>query len=547
MKILGLVLVLALLVPNVISSTILKVPAVTNNNQGVITQIEVSITKTPKLVITGAKTIGDQTIYSSLVAYLIAQLVTGSSKFGVNINFLSPSDDVNGPSASALITTAIIALRNEKYMNNSITMSGMINPDMTVGPIGGLNQKILAAKTSNITAFLVPWSEFQAYSKSEPSLLPIYTIFQSYNYYTGSKIALKQINLSQLLFKQAYLKLYNYYLNISQNKSIGEVSQYAEKGMFYIASSLLLAKIVDFFERESVQNSTKALLELNKAKSLINKLSFPNFTSASIMTIDSIITALDRYRESNYFLTQAEHYFNEGNFSGSLFYSDLAILYFNITLSWLNLITNSGQQINLSLLSYKALSIASLVLNYLNSLSASSPQIMNYLSNNMSLAYRYFDNKNYLFSIYYSYKVIYYSILLFHEAFGEIPSKELDLNLINISNFLSSHLQVVPPSIAGFTSYSLYLINANQTFPAFNILEEAISRLLIYDSYIKNVSLNYSANSSLVPITNSTSNQSTANNLVFSNQIYLFILTLLVIILIPIIPLWEEIKREKNM
>jgi len=63
---------------------------------------------------------------------------------------------IGGPSAGAVMTAATISLLNGYNMSNKTVMTGMINPDGSIGPIGGIQQKIDAAYSVGATRFLIP-------------------------------------------------------------------------------------------------------------------------------------------------------------------------------------------------------------------------------------------------------------------------------------------------------------------------------------------------------------------------------------------------------
>ena len=63
---------------------------------------------------------------------------------------------IGGPSAGAIMTVATIALLENWEMSNKTIMTGMINPDGSIGPIGGIPQKIDAANSVGATHFLIP-------------------------------------------------------------------------------------------------------------------------------------------------------------------------------------------------------------------------------------------------------------------------------------------------------------------------------------------------------------------------------------------------------
>jgi len=63
---------------------------------------------------------------------------------------------IGGPSAGAVMTLATIALLENWTIADDIVMTGMINPDGSIGPIGGIPQKIDAAASVGATRFLIP-------------------------------------------------------------------------------------------------------------------------------------------------------------------------------------------------------------------------------------------------------------------------------------------------------------------------------------------------------------------------------------------------------
>jgi uncharacterized protein len=63
---------------------------------------------------------------------------------------------IGGPSAGAVMTVATISLLENWEISNKTVMTGMINPDGSIGPIGGIPQKIDAANSVGATHFLIP-------------------------------------------------------------------------------------------------------------------------------------------------------------------------------------------------------------------------------------------------------------------------------------------------------------------------------------------------------------------------------------------------------
>jgi len=63
---------------------------------------------------------------------------------------------IGGPSAGGIMAVATISLLENWEMDNNTVMTGMINPDGSIGPIGGIPQKIDAANSVGATHFLIP-------------------------------------------------------------------------------------------------------------------------------------------------------------------------------------------------------------------------------------------------------------------------------------------------------------------------------------------------------------------------------------------------------
>ncbi len=72
---------------------------------------------------------------------------------------------VDGPSAGMLTTVSMLALLRGKKLRKSTTVTGTINPDGTMGPVGGIEEKMSGAKKAGLKRFGYPTSS----SSSEPS------------------------------------------------------------------------------------------------------------------------------------------------------------------------------------------------------------------------------------------------------------------------------------------------------------------------------------------------------------------------------------------
>lgn len=95
---------------------------------------------------------------SARLAAMVASDVLGidqrSYDFYYIIDVTSPI--IGGPSAGAALTVATVAAVKNWTLKSEVVMTGMINPDESIGPVGGIPFKLEAAAAKNATVFLIP-------------------------------------------------------------------------------------------------------------------------------------------------------------------------------------------------------------------------------------------------------------------------------------------------------------------------------------------------------------------------------------------------------
>jgi len=137
------------------------VPAVDSEGKGVATVLKVGIKPGDGKVLVDVNNIlfWLDTQQSIQTAKRVAEEVTkvDLSKFDLiysleNIN----ASVVEGPSAGAALTIATIAAIEGKELTTKVMITGTINPDGSIGPVGGIIPKAQAAKEIGATTFLVP-------------------------------------------------------------------------------------------------------------------------------------------------------------------------------------------------------------------------------------------------------------------------------------------------------------------------------------------------------------------------------------------------------
>mgnify|MGYP000512908645 CR=1 FL=1 len=138
--------------------------AVDQEGRGVALKLEV-FTRTGKgnvLIDISGNILYDETVQESmLIAVAVAQEVTKRSLVNKDLYFrlINPFEVtavVGGGSAGAAMCMAAIALLTGKTVKPNVAITGTIKPDGTIGRVGGLRAKALAAKAAGITILLVP-------------------------------------------------------------------------------------------------------------------------------------------------------------------------------------------------------------------------------------------------------------------------------------------------------------------------------------------------------------------------------------------------------
>jgi ATP-dependent Lon protease len=130
---------------------------------GEILNVDVTImTGAQKLTLTGQ--LGEVMKESAQAA--LSYIRSNAKRFGVNPDFSKGKEihihlpegaiQKDGPSAGITMAMAIISAASNKPARSDIAMTGEITLRGNVLPIGGLNEKLLAAQRSGITTVIIP-------------------------------------------------------------------------------------------------------------------------------------------------------------------------------------------------------------------------------------------------------------------------------------------------------------------------------------------------------------------------------------------------------
>jgi len=138
----------------------LNVPAVDNQGNGVVTIVRVEARPGSGRTLVDINSIlfFVDTQNSIQTAKTVASNLTHARLSDIDLiySIQTNASVVEGPSAGAALTIATIAALEGKQLNHNVMITGTINTDGSVGPVGGIPAKAKAAKDVGATIFLVP-------------------------------------------------------------------------------------------------------------------------------------------------------------------------------------------------------------------------------------------------------------------------------------------------------------------------------------------------------------------------------------------------------
>ncbi len=142
------------------SMALVKVPAVDDDGNGVSTLLYVqSVPGTGKTLVNIDKLIfWTDTQNSIRTARVVAKAYAGTdvNDYDLIYTISANASVIAGPSAGGALTVATIASLRGEEPNPEVMMTGTINHDGTIGPVGGVAEKAKAAKEIGAKLFLVP-------------------------------------------------------------------------------------------------------------------------------------------------------------------------------------------------------------------------------------------------------------------------------------------------------------------------------------------------------------------------------------------------------
>ncbi len=137
----------------------LTVPAVSTSGEGVLGRLTVRVERGSGRVYFSADPLTQlDTQSAARTAALVACSLLGvdPSKYDFYVSMESDSMVVGGPSAGAAMAVGMVAALANLSLRSDVIITGMVNPDGTIGPVGGIPEKLRAAAAGGARLFLIP-------------------------------------------------------------------------------------------------------------------------------------------------------------------------------------------------------------------------------------------------------------------------------------------------------------------------------------------------------------------------------------------------------
>ncbi|MBA2862092.1 S16 family serine protease [Methanococcus maripaludis] len=324
---------------------------------------------------------------SARIASKVAFDTCGKDSDDYDVYYIIRSDvpTVGGPSAGAVLTVATIAAINNWTLNKNVMMTGMIGPDGTIGPVGGILEKIEVGAEKNVDYFLIPYGQRHQIDENNESIdsieygktlginvVEVSNIYDAVYYFTNYEIETdyeknpmidskyNQImgELSKITLENAKKSLEDVQnldlsiLNSSEKQEFEEGIQTASNLVYlgnelhsssnYYAGTSRSFNALVIFEtlqskylyrnNESVKNY---LSEVNE--SITEKKNYVSDATLTKNNVEYVFSSKSRIYEASELMDEAFYQFDKGNLTSALEYAAYAKLRAETGIWWLEL------------------------------------------------------------------------------------------------------------------------------------------------------------------------------------------------------------------
>lgn len=239
---------------------------------------------------------------------------------------------VDGPSAGATMTVGILAALLGDKLKEDVIMTGTINPDGTVGPVGGIPQKLDGAKAAKAKKFLIPSGQrYDTDLNTEESVdvvnlgsdkgievIEVANVYEAYKEFTGKDLpksadaSTKPVNLPKETFDKVKAKAVKWYSRYLEERTkydqvvlpfdvsdidvyVEEADAFADQGDKYLGQGLIGSaynQMTSATLYASLGYHSKKSLEAYVASGLPGAAAYLDTVSPSEIKIDSLFDDL---------------------------------------------------------------------------------------------------------------------------------------------------------------------------------------------------------------------------------------------------------------
>jgi uncharacterized protein len=197
---------------------------------------------------------------------------------------------IGGPSAGAAMTVLTMVELSGVGMNEGVAMTGTVNPDGSVGSIGGLLEKAITADQEGVTTFLIPQGQGVEVANhtfiNGMNIIEVSTIREAYGYFTNIFFAEPSDEINFEEFNDFMKPMSEELINYSNDLFATLESQ-------YLISNLTIQDdlIIDLLYNTTVQQR----LEMNEL------YENESYYSAASYSVGASINSLYTFYSMNYF------------------------------------------------------------------------------------------------------------------------------------------------------------------------------------------------------------------------------------------------------
>ncbi|MBS3056168.1 MAG: hypothetical protein J4473_01900 [Candidatus Aenigmarchaeota archaeon] len=357
--------IFSILLIHIASAVSINIPAVREgSDSGVLATLDVELKPgTGKVYVDTLPLTKIDTQGSARISKKAVEQVLNTDLSGYDIFYTIRSDAniVGGPSAGSSMAIALMAEYLNLPVKEGISLTGTINPDGSIGPIGGVREKAIAVKSINETTLIVPKGQTINTSDIGIAVIEMGSLEEIADYVLGYKAEYPELeiikddklqmvmkNISEgFIERTEELSKYNLKNEDLRDKwdefeGIYNEAKYLHKnGMYYVSASRSFSASIGFSylkNREIITDIEPVLENLRTEKIQTENLLQESYKTAdAVEDIEVILAAEERLGDADAHLKKAWKYFYNNELEPAFYEMSYAQERLKTISLWLNL------------------------------------------------------------------------------------------------------------------------------------------------------------------------------------------------------------------